>query len=168
MQAMPTAHLICGPPGAGKTAYAIALAARVRAVRFSVEQWLAALFAADHNSALGVEWAVERTDRCEQQIWVVAEQVLMAGTSVVLDLGLPRADDRDRWRALVAGTIAESKLHYLDVSREIRRSRILERTQSGSSSGALAITEALFDRIDARFEDPTDDELYGAMILCEE
>jgi len=26
----------------------------------------------------------------------------------------------------------------------------------------------VFDRLDARFEDPTDDELYGAMILCEE
>jgi predicted kinase len=168
MQAMPTAHLICGPPGAGKTAYAIALAARVRAVRFSVEQWLAALFAADQNSALGIDWMLERADRCERQIWAVAEQVLMAGTSVVLDLGLPRADDRDRWRAHVAGTIAESKLHYLDVSREIRRSRILERNRTGSASDPLAMTEALFDRMDARFEDPTDDELYGAMILCEE
>jgi predicted kinase len=165
---MPTAHLICGPPGAGKTTYAIALAARLHAVRFSVEQWLAALFAADESGALGVEWMLERAERCERQMWSVAEQVLMAGTSVVLDLGLPRADDRDRWRAHVAGTIAESKLHYLDVGREIRRSRILERNRSASSSGPLTMTEVVFDRLDARFEDPTDDELYGAMILCEE
>jgi predicted kinase len=166
MQTMPTAHLICGPPGAGKTTYAIALAARVHAVRFSVEQWFFALFAADQN--LGVEWALERVDRCERQIWAVAEPVLMAGTSVVLDLGLPRAEDRDRWRAHVAGTIAESKLHYLDVSREIRRSRISERNRSASSSGPLAMSDGMFDRMDALFEDPTDDELYGAMILCEE
>lgn len=168
MRSMPTAHLICGPPGSGKSTYAIALAQRLRAVRFSVEEWLAALFAADRNGTLDVEWTLERVDRCERQIWTVAEPVLMAGTSVVLDLGLPRADDRDRWRAHVAGTIAESKLHYLDVNREIRRSRILERSRSGRSNKTLDISEVFFDRLDAQFEDPTDDELYGAMILCEE
>jgi predicted kinase len=99
---------------------------------------------------------------------VVAEPTLMAGTSVVLDLGLPTADERDLWRARVAGTIAESKLHYLDVSRQVRRARVLERNLSRASSDPLAISETSFDRMDARFEPPTDDELYGAMILCEE
>src|SRR5471032_1363858 len=98
---MPTAHLICGPTGAGKTTYAIALAARTHAVRFSVEQWAVALFAPDKPEALSLEWTLERFGRCEKQIWAIAEPTLMAGTSVVLDLGgLPRADDRDRWRAL--------------------------------------------------------------------
>jgi predicted kinase len=162
---MPTAHLICGPTGAGKTTYAIALAARTHAVRFSVEQWVAALFGRDKPERPTLEWALDRTVRCETQMWMIAAQVLTAGTSVVLDLGLPLAEDRDRWRAQVAGTIAESKLHYLDVSREIRRARIHERNRADSS---LEISEALFDRLDSRFESPTDDELYGAMIVCEE
>jgi predicted kinase len=168
MSGMPTAHLICGPTGAGKTTYAIALAARTHAVRFSVEQWVVALFAADKPEPLNLEWTLERFDRCEDQIWVVAEPTLMAGTSVVLDLGLPMADDRDRWRARVAGTIAESKLHYLDVSRRVRHARIFERDRAGASSNPFAISETLFDRMDTRFEAPTDDELYGAMIVCEE
>ncbi len=168
MRAMPTAHLICGATGAGKTGYAIALAARTRSVRFSVEQWLVALFGADEPPAFNLEWTLDRVARCESQIWVVAEPTLMAGTSVVLDLGLPTADERDLWRARVAGTIAESKLHYLDVSRQVRRARVLERNLSRASSDPLAISETSFDRMDARFEPPTDDELYGAMILCEE
>jgi predicted kinase len=161
---MPTAHLICGPPGAGKTSYAIALAARAHAVIFSTEQWLAALFAADAPEAPSLEWTLERIDRCEKQIEVAVTQILTAGASVVLDIGLPRANDRDRWRAHVAGTIAESKLHYLDVSREIRRMRVLGRKQLGR----FDITETLFERMEIRFEPPTDDELYGAMIVCEE
>lgn len=165
---MPTAHLICGPAGAGKTGYAIALAARTRSVRFSVEQWLVALFGADKPKTFDLEWTLDRVDRCERQIWAIAEPTLMAGTSVVLDLGLSTADDRDQWRARVAGTIAESKLHYLDVSRQIRRARVLERNRSRASIDPFAISEALFDRMDGRFEPPTDDELYGAMIFCEE
>jgi predicted kinase len=168
MCAMPTAHLICGATGAGKTGYAIALAARTRSVRFSVEQWLVALFGADKPETFNLEWELDRVGRCERQIWAVAEPTLMAGTSVVLDLGLPMADDRDRWRARVAGTIAESKLHYLDVGRQIRRERVLERNRFRTSSDPFAISETLFDRMDARFEPPTDDELYGAMIFCEE
>ncbi len=165
---MPTAHLICGPTGAGKTTYAAALAKRTHAVRFSLEEWAIALFAADMPEGVGLEWTLERLGRCEKQIWAVAEPTLMAGTSLVLDLGLPTAEDRDRWRALVAGTIAESKLHYLDVSRRVRRARVLERDRSGASNNPFAISETSFDRMDSRFEPPTDDELYGAMILCEE
>ncbi len=165
---MPTAHLICGPTAAGKTTYAIALAASVRAVRFSVEDWLVTLFAADGPQRLDLEWRLARADRCEKQIWAVASQVLTAGTSVVLDIGLSRADDRDRWRGEVAGTIAESKLHYLDVSRLVRLFRVSKRRLSAPSVHPFDMDDRTFDQMEARFEPPTDDELYGAMIVCEE
>jgi predicted kinase len=164
---MPTAHLVCGPTGSGKTTYAIALAARLRAVRFSIDAWMPALFAADRPDPVTLEWTLERIGRCEAQIWAVAQEVLATGTSVILDLQFSQAEDRDRWRARVAGTTAESKLHYLDVSREIRIARICERDRL-QRAGPFDVTAATFERSEIQFEPPTDDELYGAMIVCEE
>jgi len=37
-------HLVCGSTGAGKTTYARALSERIGAVRFSIDEWMTALF----------------------------------------------------------------------------------------------------------------------------
>jgi predicted kinase len=165
---MPTAHLVCGPTGAGKTTYAIALAAQTRAVRLSTDEWVAALFIPDRPGPPSHEWLLERAERCEGLIWAVASRLLGLGTSVVLDVGLWLADHRDRWRGEVAGTVAESKLHYLDVSRDIRLGRVLDRNRLRPPTYAFEVNEAMFNLMEIRFEPPTDDELYGAMIVCEE
>ena len=44
---MSTVHLVFGPQGAGKTTHARALAARIGGVRFSIDEWMAQLFAPD-------------------------------------------------------------------------------------------------------------------------
>ena len=41
---MPIAHLICGSTGAGKTTYALELARREGALRFTVDEWMAQFF----------------------------------------------------------------------------------------------------------------------------
>jgi predicted kinase len=164
---MPTVHLICGPTGAGKTTYAIALAERTRGVRFSIDEWMATLFVADRPDPPAIVWATERIQRCERQIWAVAEQLIVRNVDVVLDLGFARSEHRDRIRALVAQTRAESKLHYLDVSTTARRARVV-----GSAAAprpfSFGLTEEMFDAMESWFEAPTDDELYGAMIVCED
>ncbi len=42
--AAPRVHLIAGSTGAGKTTYARALAEQVGGVRFSIDEWMTALF----------------------------------------------------------------------------------------------------------------------------
>jgi len=37
-------HFICGSTGAGKTTYALKLSDEIGAVRFSIDEWMAALF----------------------------------------------------------------------------------------------------------------------------
>ena len=145
---MPTVHLICGPTGAGKTTYAIALAERARAVRFSIDEWMATLFVADRPEPPAVAWATERIQRCERQIWAIAQQLIARNVDVVLDLGFARSDHRDRVRALVAQTRAESKLHYLDVSPATRRARVLENARD----------EVIHDRGHTRFAAQPDEE----------
>jgi predicted kinase len=164
---MPVVHFICGPPGAGKTTYAIALATRAKAVRFTIDEWIATLFIADRPAEIDVRWAMERTARCEAQMWTVADTLIARGVDVVFDLGVSRRDQRDRFRTRAAGTPASMKMHYLDVPKETRRARIRARNAQQTGTFAYEVSDAMFDWMDQWFEYPSDDELYGAMIVCD-
>ncbi|MDP9035544.1 MAG: ATP-binding protein [Myxococcota bacterium] len=161
---MATVHLICGSIGAGKTTYAIAVAERTRGIRFSIEEWMGNLFVADRPSEVDIGWAVERTARCERQMWAVADRVLALQLDVIFDLGLSRRDQRDRLRFRAARTGAEIKLHFLDVDRPTRQERVRRRNKDGT--GAFEVSDEMFDFMEGWFEPPADDELYGAMIVC--
>jgi predicted kinase len=167
MKYMPVVHFICGPTGSGKTTYAIALADRAKAVRFTIDEWMANLFVADRPPVPDMRWAFERTARIETQIWSVADTLLARGVDVVFDLGISRRDHRDRFRARASSTPASIKMHYLDVPRETRRARVRARNEQRSTTYAYEITDATFDMMEQWFELPSDDELYGAMIVCD-
>jgi predicted kinase len=160
-------HLVCGATGAGKTTYAMALAKRTGAVRFSIDEWMATLFWPDAPPAPTFAWAHERTARCERQMWALAEPLLARGTDVVFDVGLSRREHRDqlRFHALQSGV--ESKLHYLDVDRDTRRARIHRRNQERTGTYVFWVSDEMFDYMETYFEPPSDDELYNAMIVCE-
>ena len=165
---MSTVHLICGSTGAGKTTYAMALSQRIKGIRFSIDEWIGTLFLPDRPAPSTLEWAVERMDRCERHMWTIADQLIARSVDIVFDWGLSTFAQRDRFRTRIAQTAAESKLHYLDVSRETRRARILARLKSDPKSHLFEVTEAMFDAMEGLFEPPSDDELYGAMIVCED
>jgi predicted kinase len=160
---MPIVHLICGATGAGKTSYAASLAVRVRGVRFSLDEWMAALFLPDRPAPANLAWAVERTARCEALIWSVGAEVLARPADVVLDFGFSRRVHRDEARLRAHQNGAQVKLHYLDVEPETRRARIMQR--NSQNTAAYELTDAMFDWMDQAFEVPTDDELVDAMIL---
>jgi predicted kinase len=164
---MPTVHLVCGSTGAGKTTYAAAVAARTGGVCFAIDEWMATLFVADRPDPPSVQWASERVERCERQMWLVAVQLIERNVDVVFDLGLSTRDQRERMRMLVAQTRAASKLHYLDVGLATRRARVLKRGVDVRGQ-SFEITASIFDAMEELFEPPTDDELYGAMIVCED
>jgi predicted kinase len=164
---MPTVHFVCGSTGSGKTTYSIALAQRAKAVRFSMDDWMKNLFLADQPVPASLEWTLERTARCEAQMLEVAEQLIARGIDVVFDNGLARRDHRDRFRGRVMQTVASSKLHYLDVPREVRRARVRARNEAKTGTYVFDVSDAMFDWMEQWFEPPTDDELYGAMIVCD-
>ena len=138
-------HFICGSTGAGKTTYAVALAKRTKAVRFTIDEWMANLFVVDRPGTPSLEWALERTARCEAQMWALTEQLLARGVDVVFDVGLLRRDHRDhlRFRGLQVG--AEVKLHYLDVDRETRRARVRRRNTERTETYLFPVTDEMFD-----------------------
>jgi predicted kinase len=159
-------HLVCGGLGAGKSTYASALAATTGGLRLSTDPWMVNLFHPDRPPSHGFEWALERMLRCETQMWEVAEPLLARGVVVVFDSGLPRRQDRDRWRRRALACGASPQLHYLDVDVETRRARVRRRNAERGATFAFEIGDAMFDRMEGHFEVPTADELAGATIVA--
>lgn len=159
-----TLHVVFGPVGAGKTTYARELARREPAVHFAIDDWMARLFAADMPEPLEFEWMMARVERCEAQIWSTAAAVMVAGTSVVLDLGLMRKTDRDRVAEIAQACELPSQFHFVTASPEVRRARVLERNEVRGETFAIAVTPEMFDFMEGVYEAPARAELMGCVI----
>jgi predicted kinase len=161
---MATVHLICGPVGSGKTTFGRAFAAERGALFFCLDEWMATLFMMDAPTPLTLEWALPRTQRCEQQIWSVARQALALGTDVVLELGFFTRDQRARVRDLAASAGLAVQLHVLDVARETRRERVRLRNQ-GSPTYTVEVDDAMFDWAESYYEPLDEAELAQAHVI---
>ena len=49
-------HFLCGSTGAGKTSYALRLCDEIGAIRFSVDEWMSALFWMDSPQPIDPHW----------------------------------------------------------------------------------------------------------------
>ncbi|MBE9553908.1 MAG: ATP-binding protein [Proteobacteria bacterium] len=155
---MPTVHLICGPTGAGKTTFARELAAERGALRFSIDEWMANLFAADTPDPLTFEWAIERVGRCETQIWQTGLAALAAGRDIVLDLGFTTREQRDRFRTQAVEASYNVSLHHVTAARDLRLDRVRTRNHDRSEVFAFEVTDGMFEFMEDRFELPAEEE----------
>jgi predicted kinase len=140
----PRVILLCGLPGSGKTTEARRLAAELGAVRLSPDEWLA---------ALGFDlFDLAARDRVERRLWIHAEELLAIGVTAVLENGFWTRAERDtlRRRARELGTPIE--LRYLDVPRDERRRRIVQRN---NEPGATVLDPDVLTAYDELFEAPT-------------
>jgi predicted kinase len=158
---VPLIYLICGSTGAGKTTYARKLADELGAVRFSIDEWMAALFWMDTPQPIAAAWAMERVERCNAQIWRTATELASRGIAVVLDLGFSTTEQRGRVVDLAAAQGLSAQLHFLDVPAEERWRRVQERNCAGAEANQLpfAVTRDMFDFVETLFEVPSEDEL---------
>jgi predicted kinase len=149
-----TWHLVAGSTGAGKSTAAREIAERVGGVRFSIDEWMKALYWMDCPEKNDLPWALERVARCEAQIAAVAGQLAQVGVDAVLDLGFTQRAQRMEWleRARVAGV--ECVLHVLEVDAEVRWVRVCERNLGESATFSFAVTREMFDLMEARWELP--------------
>ena len=119
-------HLICGPIGAGKTTLARNIAEEYGAIRFSEDEWLNTLFVPDAPDGLLSEspeavasWAIEKYERCREKIWLVCDQLLNQGVSVVLDGAAANFDQRNFIRQRAKHHNVAFKLHYITADRAV-------------------------------------------------
>ncbi len=160
--AAPRVHLIAGSTGAGKTTYARALAEQVGGVRFSIDEWMTALFWMDSAQPPDPAWAMARVERCYAQIWATAADVAARGVAVILDLGFTTRASRERFVGLARTVGLMPRLHFVDVPADERWRRVEARNAAGSDQLAFAVDRAMFDYVEGLFEAPDAAEMAAA------
>jgi predicted kinase len=148
----------------------MALAKEIDVIRFSIDPWMQTLFAKDMQS-LDYAWILERVERCHQQIWEVAEQILQLNGNVILDLGFTTQKHRDRFKQLSKAAKVEAEIHYLEVPVAVRKQRVKQRNADKDPFlYCFEITDFMFDFMERKFEPPADAELINGrtIILADE
>jgi predicted kinase len=158
----PLIHLVCGSTGAGKTTYARRLAEELGAVRFSIDEWMTALYWMDAPQPIDASWSMERVERCNALIWCSACEIARRGVACVLDLGLGSAQQRRRFLDLAFELGFAAQLHFIDLPAEERWRRVEARNQAGEGELPFAVTRDMFDFVESLFEAPDEEELWRA------
>ena len=149
---MPTAHLIHGYIGAGKTTFARRLERELPAIRFSHDEWMARLYGDDPP----VDRFAEFHDRVSKLIETHWTRCVELGLDVVLDLGFWSRTQRSEIRATVLALGASARLYRLECSDDEAWRRVEQRNLY--LDGSLYIVRHTFDTLKSRFEPLEDDD----------
>ena len=151
-------HLVCGPTGAGKTTLSIALAERLGAVRFSIDEWMTTLFWADSPQPLEFAWSIERVRRCEAQIWSTALRIAGRGIPAILDLGFSTVRQRGEFIARARDAGLSVVIHVADAPADERWRRVQTRNVEKGATYQLKVTREMFDFMEGIWESLTPEE----------
>lgn len=158
-------YLITGNTGAGKTTYSLGLKKSVNGILFSIDYWNKTLFLDDKQETDGVDWFLERIGRSDQMIQSLVLQLDEAGTPAILDVGFAKRDRRKRFYAFAKAHQIPYELHFLDIDKEVRKERILQRNQEQGETYEFDVSEDDFEFMETWFESPLEEELLNATII---
>jgi len=151
---VPKVYVITGGTGAGKTTYALKLAADTGGIRFSIDDWMTTLFWMDSPDPISHDWAMERINRVEAQMWETARQIFAQGLPVILDLGFTKAAHRQKFHDLAKEAGVEPLLHWVDISPEERWRRVQSRNTEKGETFAMEVPREMFDFMENQWEAP--------------
>ena len=147
---MATVHLMCGFLGAGKTTTAKKLAVQYNAVRLSNDDIMRAFYGRTP------EEFDKRYQIADAFVWDLAEQIVSAGASVILDYGFWTKLSRQKAVERAKVFCQNVRFHCVECDFETARKRALNRT--ATDDAALYIDESFFDAMKSRFEPLTPEE----------
>jgi predicted kinase len=142
----PRLIIVCGLPGSGKTTLAKVLEDRLRAVRFSPDEWMDALSIDIYDE--------ERRGKIEALQWKFGQELLALGLTVIIEWGTWGRSERDALRLGARSLGAAVELHYLSVPRDV----LLERIQRRGLETPPIERDALNRWVEI-FQEPTPEEM---------
>ncbi|CAN5158047.1 hypothetical protein BH09PAT1_BH09PAT1_2320 [soil metagenome] len=154
----PTAHLIIGFIGSGKTTFARKLEKELGVVRFTKDEWTVKIFG---NSFSKDNFQNDKFHEYDGNMTKLATEIalrfLKTGTSVIIDDGFWYRKQRDEMRQTLKEIGVEAKFYYLDTPVDVMRARTVKRSEN-LSVDSFYITEKEFNDYLKMFEPPANDE----------
>ena len=142
----PRLIIVCGLPGSGKTTLAKELEGRLRAIRFSPDEWMDAL-------SLDV-YDEERRGKIEALQWKFGQELLALGLTVIIEWGTWGRSERDTLRLGARALGAAVELHYLSAPEDVLSDRLQRRGRENPPIGRDAVS-----RWFEMFQAPTPEEM---------
>jgi len=155
---MPKVHVIEGPVGAGKSTFAASLAPRTNGVHIALDEWFARLFSPDRPGGAIVPWYLERKERLLELIWDHSRRILVAGTDVILEIGLIQRQQRVQFCDRIRSDGFDLVLYILDEPRDMRRQRVQLRNTEKGSTFSMVVPDHVFEVASDMWEAPDDIE----------
>ena len=152
---MPTVHLMCGFLGTGKTTTARRLAVQNNAVLLTHDDVMRRFYGRTPDD---FETKYEIADRF---IWDLAEKIVAAGASVVLDYGFLTKEARRTAYERASVFCPNVRFHCVECDLNVAKKRVLERTKTDDDS--LMVDEHCFEKWLKKFEPLTPEEGYDVI-----
>jgi predicted kinase len=155
-------HMVCGKIASGKSTLTTRMVNSQPMILISEDVWIARLYPEEiHTLADYVRCAGHLKTVLTEHI----QSLLSTGISVVLDFPFNTTNARAWGHSLFRAAGCEHRLHYLDVSDEICKSRLRVRNASGEHP--FQTSEAQYELITRYFVPPAPSEGFNIVVYDE-
>lgn len=146
-------HLIVGNVGSGKSTLAKEISKKESAHIFHIDDWMTNLYSQDVTEDTNYEWNLERVERIESQILIESAKLDSLNLNIILDLGFFGRKQRNRVKEFLNEKNISWKMHYLDISKEVRWERVQARNAQLKESHQVEVSKEVFDFCETIFEE---------------
>lgn len=150
----PTAYLMLGLPGSGKTTYSKNLAKKLDLPRLSLDEEYFAMV----GSMQREYWDVEIVRQVSEKIKHEALDILKKGQSVIIDYCPWTRQERDEYNKSIEANGAECHIFYFDVPKNELLRRLDKRNKLRSPENQYITPEMLDDYSDM-FDPPKNEKV---------